>query len=257
MTNFMFLFTVPDYDEVIEDKYVDLPPRKLCKSETETSDYSYDSGFNYLPSSQFVFENKYSDDEISLKSKINIDQCDIFKPSSSILNNELQDILDPKVTESSIRPEYNFCATVETSKRYPLNNKRALNKTSNYCMYCETNVSNFTRHMIRNHETEKEIVQYLSLEKGSKERQLLACQLRKRGEFLCNVGAEKVIKPVRKPNEFSETPLSTANYLPCEYCCFGLYNKNYLHRHEKKKKCTSMKVLLKGRNKAQLMHKVF
>lgn len=62
------------------------------------------------------------------------------------------------------------------------------------------NVTNFTRHITRNHETKMEVARYHSFKKGSKERQLLADQLRNGENVLCNVGAEEVIQPIRMPN---------------------------------------------------------
>lgn len=242
----------------MKHKYVGLQPRQLSKRKTirenqsESSDNYYDSGSEYLSPSQFNSKYMNSEDnseELSLKSDIIIDYDDKLQPASSIVTNEQQNILDPKVTELSKikRQGYNFNATVEKSKKNPLNNKRVWNKTD-CCIFCEKKVTNFTRHITRNHETEIEVARYLSLKKGSKERQILADQLRKRENFLCNVGAEEIIKPVRRPNKFSTTQSCAANYLPCKYC-FGLYKKNYLHRHEKN--CKSMKVVPKRRNKAQ------
>lgn len=78
---------------------------------------------------------------------------------------------------------------VETSKKTQIGNKRIWDKTDN-CIFCEVNVTNFTRHIIRKHSSEIEVVRFCALQKGSKERKDFANQLRRRGNFLYNLGNE-------------------------------------------------------------------
>ncbi|KAL5244632.1 hypothetical protein ACI65C_012042 [Semiaphis heraclei] len=217
------------------------------------SDYEYDSGSDYLPPSQIHCESIHSDDEVSLKSDINVNQCnesdnESDNPSSSGVSNKQLSIINPKdiIALKNTKAGYNFNASVQCSRKKPINNKRLWDKTD-CCIFCEKNVTNFTRHITRKHTSEIEVARYLSFPQGSKDRKILADQLRKRGNFLCNVGSEQVIKPVRRPNEFS-TISNAADYLPCKHC-YGLYKKKYLYRHEKV--CKSIKTELKGRNKAQ------
>ncbi|KAL5238144.1 hypothetical protein ACI65C_005554 [Semiaphis heraclei] len=217
------------------------------------SDYEYDSGSDYLPPSQIHCESIHSDDEVSLKSDINVNQCnesdnESDNPSSSGVSNKQLSIINPKdiIALKNTKAGYNFNASVQCSRKKPINNKRLWDKTD-CCIFCEKNVTNFTRHITRKHTSEIEVARYLSFPQRSKDRKILADQLRKRGNFLCNVGSEQVIKPVRRPNEFS-TISNAADYLPCKHC-YGLYKKKYLYRHEKV--CKSIKTELKGRNKAQ------
>uniref|UniRef100_A0A8R2BAE1 Uncharacterized protein n=1 Tax=Acyrthosiphon pisum TaxID=7029 RepID=A0A8R2BAE1_ACYPI len=216
------------------------------------SDYEYDSGSDYLPPSQIHCESMRSDDEVSLKSDINVNKCNDSDNesdnSSSIVGNKQLSVLNPKDTIASknTKAGYNFSASVQCSRKKPIDNKRLWDKTD-CCIFCEENITNFTRHIIRKHASEIEVARYLSFPQGSKDRKILSDQLRKRGNFLCNVGSEQVIKPLRRPNEFSTTS-NAADYLPCKYC-YGLYKKKYLYRHEKI--CKSVKTELKGRNKAQ------
>lgn len=92
-------------------------------------------------------------------------------------------------------------------------------------------MTNLTRHMQRKHGEEIEVAQFLALKKGSNERKKLIDQLRKRGNFFNNISDMPKMKPVRRPNQFSEQPQAT-DYLPCTFC-YGLYKKNYLRRHTK------------------------
>jgi len=191
------------------------------------------------------------DDKVSLKSDINVNKFTESDHesdySSSIASNKQISILDPKDTIASknTKAGYNFSASVQCSRKKTIN-KRLWDKTD-CCIYCEENVTNFTRHIIRKHASEIDVARYLSFPQGSKDRKILSDQLRKRGNFLYNVGSEQVIKPVRRPNEFSIIS-NAADYLPCKFC-YGLYKKKYLYRHEKK--CKSVKTELKGRNEAQ------
>lgn len=109
-------------------------------------------------------------------------------------------------------------------------NKRVWDKTD-HCVYCEKDVTNFTRHVLRKHKDEIEVARYESLPKDSKERKFEADTLRKKGNFLNNVEGNKV-KPVRRPNELKEIPCAN-NYLPCKFC-YGMFKKKYLFRHMNK-----------------------
>lgn len=52
-----------------------------------------------------------------------------------------------------------------------------------HCMFCEQNVTNFSRHLIRRHDKETEVVRILSLENKSVERKKLLDKIRKGGKF--------------------------------------------------------------------------
>lgn len=132
---------------------------------------------------------------------------------------------------------------MKLQKKKEIENKRRWDKTVS-CIYCEQYVTNFTRHISRKHSTEIQVFRYNSFPKGSKERQMLVNDLRKRGNFLNNVDTDKSIKPVRRP----KCPTNASQYLPCK-SCYGLFKKTYLARHEKI--CKSAKSKLVGRNKAQ------
>lgn len=218
-------------DQNSKTKYTGLRPKKYCvlkqSSFSESSVNSdYDSESDYLPPNMNL--TCESSDEISYKSDFNIDQLNAIhdsdisqhsQPSTShnILNQK--DILNNEVIESTkiIKQSYKFNGLVEISKIKQISNKRSWDKTTN-CIYCEKNVTNFTRHIIRNHSMEFEVARYLSLPKGSNERKVLADNIHKRGNFLCNVGEVEVIKPVRRVNEYSKIIPDASNYLPCKHC---------------------------------------
>lgn len=169
------------------------------------------------------------------------DEFDLLQPSTSSTQNEILK------SDNENKKGYNFAGIVETSNKSQINNKRRWDKSDN-CFFCEKNVTNFTRHLIRKHSSEMEVTRFCALKKGSKDRKNLADQLRKRGNFLYNMGKEQYIKPVRRPNNFSLISKTAKDYLPCKYC-YGLYKKGYLSRHERV--CKSVKTAKKGRNNAQ------
>lgn len=120
---------------------------------------------------------------------------------------------------------YNFYGKVETSRKKLTNNKRIWDKSDN-CIYCEKKITNFTRHIMKRHSTEIDVIRYIALPKGSKERKVFSDNLRKRGNFLANLGNEPCIKPVRRPNDLTDVP-SASQYLPCKHC-YGLFKRGYL-----------------------------
>lgn len=209
------------------------------KPNTSSDSYSEDSGSDYMPPFQSPASDDCNSSEVfSDISDLNIDQFvhkdefNLCEPSTSFIDPNEKQNLQKQVTDSAkkIKKGYNFTGSVEVSKKKQFNNKRCWDKIDN-CIFCEKNVTNFTRHIIRNHSTEMEVARYLSLKKGSKDRKKLADELRKRGNFLSNIGGDQKIKPVRRPNLFSVTSDAT-QYLPCKYC-YGLYKRLYLFRHIK------------------------
>ncbi|KAG5863594.1 hypothetical protein JTB14_005011 [Gonioctena quinquepunctata] len=95
-------------------------------------------------------------------------------------------------------------------------------KKTVFCYFCETSVSNFPRHLSRNHKSELEVQKILALPPLSKERKGLLQALRKKGNYLTS---NEVVKPVKKGAE-------DTNYLPCTYC-LGFYSARNLWRHRK------------------------
>lgn len=246
-----------EFDNETGFKYSNLRLKSNCDlknifghDHSEDSEYS-DSGSEYLPPTK---KSMRSDEEMPFVPNINLDQFvsddefDLIQPSTSA-QNEMHSVSqneELKSIEKNIQG-YNFCGTVETSRKNQINNKRRWDKSDN-CIFCEKNVTNFTRHIIRKHSSEMEVIRFSALRKGSKERKDLADLLRKRGNFLSNVGNEQYIKPVRRPNAFSIISPTVKDYLPCKYC-YGFYKKTYSYRHEKK--CKNVKTAKKGRNNAR------
>nr|CAI5846443.1 unnamed protein product [Callosobruchus analis] len=111
---------------------------------------------------------------------------------------------------------------ISTSDR----NKNKWNKRD-FCLYCFENVTNFSRHLIRKHDNEAAVQQFLDMKVGSIERKNFLSLLRKKGNFLSP--ANKEIKLVKRPPNKNVNPESIA---VCVYCK-GYYMKRYLSRHVK------------------------
>lgn len=102
--------------------------------------------------------------------------------------------------------------------------KTRQNKQRNFCYFCEDFVTNFPRHLQRNHKSETEVIKIFSMDASNTERKTLLTKLRKRGNYL--MSNQKNIKPVKKPN------LPQSKLLPCSYC-LGYYSAKQLWRHQK------------------------
>lgn len=98
-------------------------------------------------------------------------------------------------------------------------------KKKTLCIYCEHEVSNFERHLQRNHRDQNEVNEFLALPKKSKERRQVIEIIRNSGHFKAYLSGE--IKP-----KYQRAKDVDAEYYPCSHCK-GLYKRAYLCRHYK------------------------
>lgn len=112
----------------------------------------------------------------------------------------------------------------------PLNTKKQSyqkqTRLKDICFYCENEVLNFARHILRNHKHEIEVQKIAALPSKSLERKRLIATLRKNGNFLQN--CSKLYKPVHR----SSLDNSEEYYASCPFCR-GLYSRRLLWRHKK------------------------
>lgn len=95
-------------------------------------------------------------------------------------------------------------------------------KREHYCLYCDTLVLNFSRHLVRHHKAEVGVQKIINLPVGSKERKELLISLRKKGDYIISMSCPKPIK----------TPSVSSSVLPCNNC-YGFYSAKQLWRHKK------------------------
>lgn len=106
-------------------------------------------------------------------------------------------------------------------KSAPLKKKRKYKNKKTFCFYCETDVSNFSRHLFRNHESEKEVQEILAIPKKDPLRATSIQNLRKLGSFTIH-------RPVR-----NTAHIANAQLLPCTFCK-GYYIEKSLRFHVRK-----------------------
>lgn len=197
------------------------------KSEENKSgslDEEYDSDSEYIPYADNLSYNSSIFNEINSHTSDKSVTPQVIPSSSKTISSK------SSMPVNTVSRNFSLAAEVEKSKKSNITNKRIWDKLD-HCIFCENNVTNFTRHLLRKHKNELEVIKYEALPKGSKERSLLANSLRKRGNFLNNVAGNK-IKPVRRPYEFNKLPVLASDYLPCKHC-YGMFKKKYLSRHIK------------------------
>lgn len=95
-------------------------------------------------------------------------------------------------------------------------------RRKHHCYYCNTNITNYARHLERNHADELQVQEILSLDKTSIKRRKLIDKLRKEGDF-----STSEVVPVMKIEGNSN------NHIVCKFCR-GYYSKRGLRRHAKK-----------------------
>ncbi|KAL4713382.1 hypothetical protein ACJJTC_016850 [Scirpophaga incertulas] len=111
----------------------------------------------------------------------------------------------------------------------------------NCCPYCENLVTNFTRHLMRNHGDEIEVLKLMAVSDPDpkiqkKKRQAITDNLRNRGNYIhnCNVVSNNkgfLIPTRRKVNE--ELGQSPSRFVICKKC-LGTYRRSTFYRHSKK-----------------------
>ncbi|KAK9873495.1 hypothetical protein WA026_022907 [Henosepilachna vigintioctopunctata] len=92
------------------------------------------------------------------------------------------------------------------------------NKTWNRrycCSICNKNVTNFSRHLFRNHFDNESVRKKQDLPKGNNERKNLIDYLRKQGNI--SIYSEKVIRPKQRPSKATKNTVQSSDYLPCKH----------------------------------------
>lgn len=176
----------------------------LDNSETETDDTTKDK--DYI----------CSDSDDSSSTEHDEDTCepstrDVNCLPHAACNSKESNMDDKKNTENQ---------TAYSKTETPL--KKVRNK--NFCVYCNSEVLDFSRHIFRNHSTEIEVKKIVAMPKGIDKNRCIT-SLRKKGNFV-NASAGK-IKPVKR---FLVSSLSKAATCPF---CLGAYAKRRLWRHKK------------------------
>lgn len=109
------------------------------------------------------------------------------------------------------------------------------------CLYCDTLVTNFRRHVFRKHALEEEVRAVLmendeDLRERKKKRRFLLNNLRKKGNYKYNSSrqayGEDPVLPIRRPSSNQDT-YSIGKYVSCIFC-LGAFSRKTFYRHLKK-----------------------
>ncbi|XP_028037005.1 uncharacterized protein LOC114248078 [Bombyx mandarina] len=129
----------------------------------------------------------------------------------------------------------------------------------NCCIFCEQLVTNFTRHLFRNHSDEIDVQKLLSITdpdpKVQKIKRIAVTNdLRNRGNYLHNNNVvtdnEGCIIPNRRKN-YKELPQSPSGYVVCKKC-LGTFKRSTFYRHSKK--CMTEDNMKKDMNRVITSH---
>lgn len=122
-----------------------------------------------------------------------------------------------------------------------------------YCVYCSKDVTNFSRHIVRNHSNEDSVQLILKEPIGSETRKSMIASLRKEGNFLL-LEEKNCIRP--KQREKSQSSNIISRFVACPECK-GIYRQKTLWRHvnyhcqvakSKKKSGSSRNLVSEGHN---------
>ncbi|KAK4886600.1 hypothetical protein RN001_002871 [Aquatica leii] len=93
--------------------------------------------------------------------------------------------------------------------------KRERKRRKHHCIYCYLNVSNYSRHLERNHSDELQVQEIFCLNKKSKKRKKLLDRLRREGDFI----STEIVPVLKIENK------QTTDYIASKFCK-GYYSKN-------------------------------
>lgn len=105
-------------------------------------------------------------------------------------------------------------------------NQKLIRNKRVYCIYCEVLVSNFPRHLERNHSLESEVRSFITLPKKSTERLKNLELLKNKGNLYYNknILKNKSSSPIVGRRPINLDKVNVNDYLPCTYC-FKFFKK--------------------------------
>ncbi|KAK4882179.1 hypothetical protein RN001_005498 [Aquatica leii] len=182
----------------------------LDDSNSEPSIYQYSSS-SYVPSTTFSdHSSNYSEPDILIPNQNITPIRHIIHLDKNVVVNPNNNITLPQNNASSLNIDNYILQSLENK-----NNKKLKHRT--ICKFCKNNVTNFERHLERQHSNKPEVIELLGFSKSSKgkaERKKIIALLRYETQF----------------RKFVET--GNSNKLPCIYCK-RLVKASYLRRHYK------------------------
>nr|CAI5843083.1 unnamed protein product [Callosobruchus analis] len=136
---------------------------------------------------------------------------------------KVQQWVDNLETEKRVVDNNNGSESVKMVDKPRFSHK--LTKKKTICKFCHLEVTNFERHLEKNHVEYQEVRDLLSFPKLSIERRKIITLIRNSGNFGQYLIGNTIPKYRRNIKSYTE-------YYPCAFCK-GLYSKKYLARHAK------------------------
>ncbi|CAH0549496.1 unnamed protein product [Brassicogethes aeneus] len=158
---------------------------------------------------------------------LDIDFSDEDDKTTSLNGDEEKDE-DEEMFETKIEVEYHGVEYDEKNspssegvERNP-SAKTIRARRTHVCSFCGSSVTNFSRHLIRNHSDELRVQEVLSLDKKSSKRKKLLDKIRREGDF----SSSEIVPVMRKERDVN-------SYIVCTFCK-GYYSKRSLRSHAKR-----------------------
>ncbi|CAH1984521.1 unnamed protein product [Acanthoscelides obtectus] len=189
------------------------------KKEDKEDEYEYESSPAPSISGDMSFLDFDSDDSMkdpTFKPEVKDKQTTFFdlqKTEDEQLNEK-----SPKIVILSNIDVSNFNQISETQTKTTTKKKRTK------CKFCQTDVTNFERHLERNHDDTKEVQDMMSFPKSHPERKKILSLLRNAANFT------EYLKGNVQPKYHYKT--ESKEYYPCSRCK-AMLSKSYLSRHKK------------------------
>jgi hypothetical protein len=215
-----------DSDNSIED-----PDFKMTESD---DNYVSDSDNSVVVPFQFpLLEKNFqtTGGEKHVKNKKKDDSSEDCEITNGRKQEEDQHFLSNKEEQTGESPN-NKADIVKLQPSRNTSGKRVWDKL-HYCVYCEKSFTNITKHLLRKHKNEKEVVEINNLPLQSKGRKDLLLKLRNAGDYNHNFDILKSGKGtlVTFSRKEGDNHLPT-DYLPCEDC-LAFFSKETLWKHRK------------------------
>ncbi|KAK4883095.1 hypothetical protein RN001_006414 [Aquatica leii] len=180
----------------------------LDDSNSEPSIYQYSSSSYVLSTTFSDHSSNYSEPDILIPNQNITPIRHIIHLDKNVVVNPNNNITLPQNNASSLNIDNYILQSLENK-----NNKKIKHRT--ICKFCKNNVTNFERHLERQHSNKPEVIEFSkSSKEGKAERRKIIALLRYKTQFRI----------------FVET--GNSNKLPCIYCK-RLVKASYLRRHYK------------------------
>ncbi|CAH1958498.1 unnamed protein product [Acanthoscelides obtectus] len=163
-------------------------------------------------------EKELEKKEVKKKEEQNNAAVEEIMRSDIVSTDEQLNEKSPKIVILSNIDVSNFNQISETQTKTTTKKKRTK------CKFCQTDVTNFERHLERNHDDTKEVQDMMSFPKSHPERKKILSLLRNAANFT------EYLKGNVQPKYHYKT--ESKEYYPCSRCK-AMLSKSYLSRHKK------------------------